>query len=437
MDVSILDYKPFKDGIRNDASKFQQAIDDVYKSGGGRVIVNEGHYSLGSIELKDNVCLYLKKNSYLKMSSSLDELVNLGIKKDLNIYQPTYEKCDYDGKPTKFFIYARDAKNISIEGEGTIDGNEEIFYGKQTEWHIEGAFYPRVPLLCLINIKNLTLKDVTLTNSAFWTCHLVGCDNVLIDHLTILNNLRMVNCDGIDPDHCRNVVIKNTHIESADDCIVIKSTEGYKEYGPSYNIRVSNCDLMSTSAAIKFGSESVSDFKDISFENINIHDSNRGISLQLRDEGNISNISFKNIKISTRLFSPLFWWGRAEAIALTAVRRKKDSILGSISNITFENITSIGENGIFIYGTNKNIHDIKFNNINLNIVRKTKWENNSHDIRPCYNEGIFSDHLTLVYINEASNLYLSNIKLNVEASLTVPQSDYVNILNSNNINIAY
>lgn len=50
-------------------------------------------------------------------------------------------------------------------------------------------------------VQHLTIREVTLTRSAFWTVHMVGCQDVLIDGIRILNNLKMVNCDGIDPDH--------------------------------------------------------------------------------------------------------------------------------------------------------------------------------------------------------------------------------------------
>ena len=164
-----------------------------------------------------------------------------------------------------------DINKFKLTGEGTIDGSEELFYGKVTEYHIEGAYYPRIPLIYIENGKNIEIKDVTLTRSAFWTLHLVGCQNVSIDNIKIKNSPIFTNCDGIDPDHCKNVSISNCDIYCADDCIVLKTTEAFKKYGESSNISVRNCKLKSTSAAIKIGTESVSSFKNISFENIDIY----------------------------------------------------------------------------------------------------------------------------------------------------------------------
>ena len=113
--------------------------------------------------------------------------------------------------------------------------------------------------------------------------------------------------------------------------------------------------LESTSAAIKIGSESETDFYDIYFYNNKIIKSNRGISFQLRDKGNIYNCKFKNIYIETRHFSPVEWWGKAEPIFLSSVKRYSDTKLGNIRDITFENIVIDSENSIFLYGDIKNV----------------------------------------------------------------------------------
>jgi len=65
----------------------------------------------------------------------------------------------------------------------------------------------------------------------------------------------MANSDGIDPDHCKNVRISNCHIECGDDCIVLKNSGDYKKYGDCENITIKGCTLISTSAALIFGTE--------------------------------------------------------------------------------------------------------------------------------------------------------------------------------------
>jgi polygalacturonase len=51
-------------------------------------------------------------------------------------------------------------------------------------------FDPRPHVLTLINIEKTVIRDVTIRNSAYWTVHLIGCNDVSIDGISILNNLR-------------------------------------------------------------------------------------------------------------------------------------------------------------------------------------------------------------------------------------------------------
>lgn len=425
MNYNFGDYNPKADGISNDGELLNRLIKTCHENGGGTVeIPGDKTYIVGSVELLSNVTLKLNKGAILKASSNLDDFYNLNLKRDSNLYRPSWENCDYDGKPSQYFVYAVNAENISIIGEGKIDGNEEIFYGNITKWHIEGAFYPRVPLVYFENCTNVTIKDVTFQNSGFWTTHLVGSRKIYIENLTVDNNLRMTNCDGIDPDHCQDVIIRNCKIKGADDSIVFKTTEAFKEYGPCENILVENCDLMSTSAAIKFGTESVSDFRNITVRNCNIHGSNRGISLQLRDEGSIENVVFENIKIETRRFSPTHWWGRAEPIAITAVKRTPETKLGKISEVCFNNIESEGENGIFIFGDDDAISKITFNNLKVTLKRKTNWPLTTHDLRPSYNYGEIPGNLNTIYAYNANDVEINNwqecIAKEVENAVVTP-----------------
>ncbi len=407
MDINVLDFGAVGDGVTLDTAAIQAAIDAC---AGGRVVFPGGHvFRSGRLTLHSDMELRFEAGAVLRGSDDVADYLAPGAdngEKSRDV--PTYENCEYDGMPKRFFIYAGHCRNVTLSGPGKIDGNQQAFYGEVTRWHIEGAFYPRAPMLFFEDCDDVTVREVTLTKSAFWTVHLVGCRDVLIDGVRILNDLRMANCDGIDPDHCRNVRIANCHIEAADDCIVFKNTLAAMKYGPCENITVTNCTLTSTSAAIKFGTESEDVFRNILVENCVISRSNRGISLQLRDAGSIENVSFRNIFIETRLFHPDMYWGSAEPIAITVLPRHEGTKVGTVRNVFFSGIMCEGENGALFYShAPGGISDLVLDNVSVRLRSVTAREKGLHDLRP--KPGIPDPEPGLSYIT-AHNVHNSSFR---------------------------
>ena len=426
MEYNILQFGAVGDGFHNDTAAIQSAIDACQSHGGGRVIVPSGTYRCGVLILCSNLELHLQMGAIIKGSDHLSDYRLFGSSHSDPIHRdvPSYVNCEYSGAPTHYFLYAKDCENLAITGYGCIDGNEEIFYGEETPWHIEGIFYPRAPLLFLENVSHLTISQVTLQRSAFWTVHMVGCRDVCIDGIRILNNLRMANCDGIDPDHCQNVRISNCHIECADDCIVFKTTAAAMKYGPCENITVSNCTLISTSAAIKFGSESEDTFRNIVIENCIISRSNRGISLQLRDPGSIENVLFHNIVIQTRLFHKDVYWGCAEPISITVLKRKPETLVGSIRNIRFSNIHCDSENGFLIYGEHPGlISGIHFRGVSLTLSETTTYEKGFHDLRPNTGGAYTPKGLFYLYCHNATHISITDCCFRADDAMTQAMND--------------
>ena len=315
------------------------------------------------------------------------------------------------GKPSFVFLYGFEADGCTISGEGVIDANGHSFVKRKDQYYVTGDFYPRPTVIYIEKSNHITVRDVTITDAPFWTLHPAGCDDVRIDSIRILNDLDVANSDGIDPDHCSNVRITNCHVECADDCICLKTSKGNAEYGPCENIVISGCTLISTSAAIKIGTEGVGDFRNVLVSNCIISRSNRGLSIQIRDGGNVENVSYSDIIIETRRFCP-DWWGTAEPIVLTTFNRDNNTKSGKIKNIRFKNITCKGENGVLLHGNADNhLEDISFENVQVEVTKTSKWACGLYDLRPCIDYGVESHKNAGFFLRYADHVTIEKTKV--------------------------
>ena len=395
----ILTFGAKGDGVTDDAVAIQKAIDRCSAEGGGVVLVPRNHVFLsGPVELKSNVELHLEATATLKANP------------DETIYHlSAFGENRGEGM---LWLWAKDAENISITGKGTIHGNGIAFMGAELEDSYElkpladQAFDPRPHVLTLTNVTHLTIRDVTIREGAYWTVHLIGCNEAVIDGINLLNNLKIRNGDGIDLDHSKNVRIANCHITSGDDCICLKNRREFEQYGSCHDIVVTNCVMSSRSCAIKIGSENMDSIYNVVFDNCIITGSNRGLGIQNRDEGTVTDVVFSNILLDCRLWSDV-WWGKAEPIYVTSYPRANgnhkdanwrfpkgqiEGRCGEVSRIYFNNITALSENGCFVGGdVPGKVKDIYFNNVRVKLnptdSRLLSTDSFIMDKRPCKGEG--------------------------------------------------
>ena len=138
--------------------------------------------------------------------------------------------------PAGPLIAARDAHGLRISGTGRINGRAREFMRVYDERSGNGGM-PRPSCPRLARADRLPgsqgPRHHLRRRALAWTLHLVGCAGVLVDDVKIRNLLDVPNCDGIDPDHCRDVEIRNCDIVCGDDAIVVKATRQGADYGGS------------------------------------------------------------------------------------------------------------------------------------------------------------------------------------------------------------
>ena len=126
--------------------------------------------------------------------------------------------------------------------------------------------------------------------------------------------------------------------------------------------------------------------------------------------GNVNDITFSNINISTRYYDPS-WWGRAEPIYITSCPRESYTKQGSISNIRFINITSVSENGVFLSGSEGGlVSNLKFSNLSLTFKRWTSYAGGLADYRPgC--SGLVKHRMAGIIMEHVEGFELENVNM--------------------------
>ncbi|MCD8262259.1 MAG: glycoside hydrolase family 28 protein, partial [Bacteroides sp.] len=320
------------DGNTLNTQLINETIQRLAAGGGGILFFPAGTYLTASIRMESNITLDLEAGATLLFSDDFEQ------------YLP-YVEMRYEGVMMKSFqplIYAVDAENITIKGEGKLDGQGKSWWMEffkvmvdlkengvrdvnpyQVLWDKENdtkAIYEqtnadyvntlqrrffRPPFIHPIHCKTVRIEGVTIVNSPFWTINPEFCDNVFIKGV-IINNPPSPNTDGINPESCRNVHISDCHISVGDDCITIKSgrdLQGRNIAVPCENITITNCTMLAGHGGVVIGSEMSGSVRKITISNCVFDGTDRGIRLKsTRGRGGVveqirvNNIVMSNIK---------------------------------------------------------------------------------------------------------------------------------------------
>lgn len=462
--ISILKYGAKNDGLTLNTNSINQAISDCNKRGGGVVLIPEGLWITGPIELKNNVNLHLKKNALLQFT------------KDFNQY-PLVEGS-WEGIPqmrNQSPIWATGQENIAITGFGIIDGagdawrmvkkdkltesqwkdllasggvlseNKKIWYpsekslkgsrmkdpgliakGKNAAFYAEIKDFLRPNLMVLTSCKRVLLEGVTFQNSPAWNLHPLMTEDLTIRNVYAKNPWYAQNGDGLDLESCKNVLVEGSTFDVGDDGICIKSgrdAAGRKRGMPTENVIIRNSTVYHAHGGFVIGSEMSGGAKNIFISDCTFIGTDIGLRFKTtRGRGGVveniyaRNINMKDIAGEAILFD--MYYAAVDPIPLAGETRENPKLkLLPVTEETpvfrkfyINNVVCDGaEKAVFVRGLPEmSISDIYIDHL----IVKAKA---GIDIQEAKNINISNAHLEikhalpLIYIQNGKTIGLKNI----------------------------
>ena len=280
--MNILEFGAHKGAFCGEA--IQRALDAAAAQGGGRVTVPAGEYLTGSLVMRSHVELHLEAGAVLRFTDDFDAYPIIDTRWE-GYEQPSYRPL----------IYARDERDVSITGLGTLEGQGKKWWEAFRAGTLSAA---RPCLIGLERCERVCLADFKAVNSPAWTLHPLCCENVRISGVTVVNPADSPNTDGIDPESCRNVRISGCHIDVGDDCIAIKAgTEDARQAVPCENITITGCTMVHGHGGVVLGSEMSGSIRRVAISGCVFDGTDRGIRIKSRRRrgGSVEDVSVTGV----------------------------------------------------------------------------------------------------------------------------------------------
>lgn len=412
--VSITDFGAVSDGQTLNTKAIADAIDDISKKGGGKVVIPRGLWLTGPIILKSNINLCAEEGALVIFSKD-------------KAHYPLIE-TNYEGSSAircTSPITGRDLENIALTGKGIFDGSGEVWRPVKKEKMTESQWnnllksggvvdeqgkiwYPstgymeirnlrrmnssdqnvnleayekikdvfRPVMVSLVNCKKVLLDGPVFQNSPAWCLHPLLCEDLIIRNVTVKNPWFSQNGDGLDIESCKNVLLYDSSFDVGDDGICIKSgkdAEGRKRGRPTENLIIKNCVVYHGHGGITVGSEMSGGVKNVFASECTFIGTDVGLRFKSnRGRGGVvENIYFTDIdmiNIPTQAISFNLYYGGNEGggdLVEEEVIPPVTEETPAFRNITIRNVTCKGaRDAVFLQGLPEmNLQNITLENI--------------------------------------------------------------------------
>ena len=292
VDVSALgpQYIVTRYGVRRDSSRLQteaiqRVIDLAAANGGGVIVIPKGTFLSGNLFFKPGTHLLIRKGGVLKGS---DRIADFKVR-----------ETRIEGQTCQYFpalVNADGVDGFTICGEGTLDGNgfhywEEFWIRREWNRQCTNKDAQRPRLVYISNSSNVTIQDVRMCNSPYWTNHIYRCDHVRFLNLHISSSTSGVlapSTDAIDIDACHDILVRGCFMSVNDDAVALKGGKGTwadqdPTNGPCRDIIIEDCTFCKTHGCLTLGSESVDD-RNIILRRCHVENANNLLWLKMRPD---------------------------------------------------------------------------------------------------------------------------------------------------------
>lgn len=260
----VTDYGVSSDSTIVQTQALQKVIDRCAGEGGGVVVIPEGTFLSGA--------LFFRPRTHLHVIGRLKGSDRIA---DFPVMMTRIE-----GETCRYFpalVNADGIDGFTISGHGTIDGNglhywQDFWLRRLWNPQCTNKDSQRPRLVYISHAQNVTVQDVHLVNSPFWTNHVYKSHHVRFLDCYIFAPTENVwpqdakrgapSSDAIDLDACTDVLVHGCYMHVNDDAVVLKGGKGTwadkdETNGSNERILVDACHYGRVHGCLTVGSEAL------------------------------------------------------------------------------------------------------------------------------------------------------------------------------------
>ena len=314
---NVKDFGAVGDGRHIDSPAINAAIERAASQGGGTVVLPQGTYLCYSVHLQSNITLRFEKGAVMKAAPVSDTVGYDEAEPNDSHYQDFGHSHWHNS-----LIWGENLHDITIEGEGLIDGTGVLWRGEPRKGTSSTTIANKA--LALRDCRQVAIRDLKFLSCGHFAMLLTGVDDLLIENVTVDTNR-----DGIDIDCCERVKVRNCRVNTPnDDAIVLKCSYALGRAKPTEYVVVEDCDVSGydvgsfldgtyttktekapdgdgPTGRIKLGTESNGGFRHITVRRCRFVHS-RGLALETVDGAEMTDIKVSRLTMTDICNSPIY-----------------------------------------------------------------------------------------------------------------------------------